>query len=58
MATVVTLVTFITLVAFVGVTFVKGVSMRPLNDVHGMNVYRAGHVCPYDSTREPLDGFG
>jgi hypothetical protein len=35
---------------------------RSLHDLHEMNAYRAGHaclsVCLYDSTREPLDGFG
>lgn len=29
----------------------------PLYDVREMNVYGADHVCPYDSTQEPLDIF-
>jgi hypothetical protein len=35
---------------------------RSLHDTHEMNAYRAGpvcmSVCPHDSTREQLDGFG
>jgi hypothetical protein len=42
------------------------ITMCSSHDVHEMNAYRAGHVClsvrlcvcPHNSTREPLNGFG
>jgi hypothetical protein len=30
------------------------ISVRSLHDVHEMNTYRAGPVCPYVATQQPL----